>query len=344
MPEKILVRATNWVGDLVMATPALMSIKKNFPGSHISVLVKPPLGELLEGNPAVDEVILYDRKEKYKGPAGIARIARDLRKMKFDRAILLQNAFEAALVSFLAKIPVRMGYNTDGRGLLLTNGIKVSEATRAKHQVFYYLDLLKGLGMSPGSHTPRLYLGREDSHHATRVLHEYGISQGDLIVGINPGAQYGIAKKWFPERFGAVADRLMKEYGAKVIIFGGPGDVTTARTVEASMRSTAINMAGKTTIRGLMSLIKRCKIFITNDSGPMHISAALSVPTLAIFASTDPVATGPFGDGNVVMRSPVNCSPCLKRQCPQGHYRCMEQVTAEGVYAAAKKMIEGRIG
>jgi len=347
MPEKILVRATNWVGDVVMATPALAAIRDNFKDARISVLIRPPLQELLEGDPAVDEFILYDKKEGYSGPAGIARLAKELRGRKFDRAILLQNAFEAALIAFLSKIPVRMGYNTDGRGILLTKGIKIAEETRRKHQVYYYLDLLNALGFkTKATALPKLYLNKEDSDYAARVLKEHGIRHGDTIVGINPGAQYGIAKKWYPERFGQVADRLSKDIDAKILIFGGPGDVMTAKTVEASMHTPAVNLCGKTGIRGLMALTKKLGLFITNDTGPMHVSAALGTPTLAVFGSTDHITTGPSGPNGKnaksvrVVRDPIFCSPCLKRKCPLKSYRCMEQVTAEQVLKAAKEMLE----
>ena len=339
MPERILVRATNWVGDLVMATPALHCIRKGFPDARISVLVRPPLDELLLGNPAADEVILIDRKHAHAGATGLAKLARELRKKKFDRAILLQNAFEAALIAFLANIPVRMGYRTDGRGLLLTHGVKVGEETRGKHQVHYYLDMLKALGLKPEGHAPRLYLGREDSEYASGVLKEHGIGRGELVVGINPGAQYGAAKKWHPERFGAVADGLVKEFGARIIIFGGPGDVSSAGSVQASMREEAVNLCGNTGIRGLMSLMKKCRLFITNDTGPMHMAAALDVPTLAVFGSTDPVATGPLGKRVRVVKALVNCSPCLKRTCPLKHYLCMERVSVNTVLAAAREMM-----
>jgi len=344
MQEKVLVRATNWVGDLVMSTPALAAIRKNFPEARISVLVRPPLHELLEGNPAVDEVIVYDKKGAYSGPAGLARIARELRKKKFDRAILLQNAFEAALIAFLAKIPVRMGYNTDGRGLLLNKGVKVAEETRKKHQVYYYLDMLTSHGFKADKAQTRLYVKKEELAAAWKLLEANGCVKGDMLVGINPGAQYGIAKRWHPERFGSVADRLAREYGAKTLIFGGPGETAVAGAVEASMKTRAVNLAGKTSMRELMSLIKLCRIFITNDTGPMHVAAALGVPTLAIFGSTDHIATGPFGPANKVVREPVNCSPCLKRECPLKHYQCMERVTAVKVYKAAKEMLDGKAG
>ena len=340
MREKVLVRATNWVGDMVMCMPAIASIRKNYPDAHICALVRPPLHELLEGSPAVDEIIPYDRKNRYAGPAGVARVARELRKKKFDRAILLQNAFEAALVAFLAKIPRRMGYTTDGRGLLLTQGVKVSEETRGRHQVYYYLDLLTALGLKTGSPAPRLHVRKDELKKAEALLRENGVKRGSLVVGINPGAQYGVAKRWHPERFGAVADRLAREYGARIVIFGGPGEVSVAGAVEASMKAGAVNLAGRTGLRELMALIKTCRLFITNDTGPMHVSAALGTPTLAVFGSTDPVRTGPFGQGHRVVREPVNCGPCLRRECPQGHYLCMERVTAGRVFGAASEMID----
>lgn len=339
MPEKILVRATNWVGDLVMATPALACIRKSFPGAKICVLIRPPLDELLMANPSVDEVILYDKKGVHAGPAGFARLIGELRKRKFTRAILLQNAFEAALIAFLAKIPQRLGYATDGRGILLTSSVKVAAETKKKHQVHYYLDLLSALGLKAGETSPRLYLEKQDVDYARMLLREHGIKPGTPIVGINPGAQYGVAKKWHPERFGYVADHLVREFGARIIIFGGPGDTTTARTVQASMREDALNLAGKTGLRGLMALTRRCSLFITNDTGPMHVAAALDVPTLAVFGSTDPVATGPYGKNKSIVREPVTCSPCLQRTCPEKHYQCMERVSAERVLKVAREML-----
>lgn len=343
MPENILVRATNWVGDLVMSTPALAAIKKSCPDSRISVLVRPPLEGLLKGNPSVDEIILYDKK-LYKGPIGLAGLARELRRRRFDRAILLQNAFEAALIAFMAKIPVRMGYSTDGRGMLLTHGVKVARETREKHQVYYYLDMLEALGLKSAGEKPRLYPDRSERRDALNLLKEHGIGRGDLVVGINPGAQYGVAKKWYPERYGALADRLIKDFGARILIFGGPGDVAVAGTVEASMKGAPVNLAGKTSLGGLMALAGMCGLFVTNDTGAMHVAAALGVPTLAVFGSTDPIATGPFGKGCRIVRNPVYCSPCLKRTCPLKHYRCLESVSVDKVYEAAAGMLDGENG
>ncbi len=339
MREKVLVRATNWVGDLVMATPALAGIRKSYPEAEITALVRPPLDLLLLGNPAVDHVLLLDRKGKHSGPRGLASAVMEIRKQKFKTAILLQNAFEAALITFLANIPERMGYQTDGRGILLTKGVKVSGETKKKHQVFYYLDLLEKLGLKTAGHYPKLYLSKDEINSARELLNSLDIKKEDTVVGINPGAQYGVAKKWHPERFGQVADKLAKQTGAKIIIFGGPAELDTANAVQASIRGGAVNLAGRTDLRGLMALIKTCSLFITNDTGPMHIASALDVPTLAIFGSTDPVATGPLNKKSAVVREPVTCSPCFKRTCPHKHYNCLERVSAAKVLKTAEEML-----
>ncbi len=338
--EKILVRVTNWVGDLVMATPALAGIRKSRPDAEITALVRPPLDMLLTGNPAIDHLMPLDRRGKHSGPGGLVRAVGDIRGKKFDTAILLQNAFEAALLAFLANIPERIGYATDGRGILLTKGVKVSNETKKKHQVYYYLDLIEKLGLKMDGHTPKLYLLREEINSAWELLNKFGIKKGDIIVGINPGAQYGIAKRWHPERFGQAADRLAKKTGAKVIVFGGHSETDTAGVVQASMKEHAVNLAGKTSLRELMALIKTCSVFITNDSGPMHIAAALDVPTVAVFGSTDPAATGPFNKKSVVVREPVTCSPCFKRTCPYKHYACLERITAARVFKAAEELLK----
>jgi len=341
MPEKILVRTTNWVGDAVMSMPALAAVRDNFPKARIAVLARPPLTELYENNPAVDDIIPFDATV-YKGTRGLAKLARVLKREKFDRAILLQNAFKAALIAYLAKIPVRMGYNTDGRSMLLTHGVSVSRAVKERHQVYYYLEMLRSLGMKvPDDPRPALYPDDTSAEEADGMLLSGGISSSDNIVGINPGAQYGVAKKWFPERFADVSDMLVWKYGVKVVIFGGPGDVDAACAVEAAMDEPCVNLAGRTNLKQLMALLARCRLFITNDTGSMHVSAALGTPTLAVFGSTDHIATGPFGEGHAVVRDPVYCSPCLKRKCPLKHYRCLENVSVEMVYNEARRMLGG---
>lgn len=331
----ILVRSTNWLGDAVMTTPAMRAIRESFPGARITVLANPVVAPLFEHHGAVDEILVYDRKGAHAGVGGRLRMAAELRQRRFDLAILLQNAIDAAFITWLARIPRRMGYRTDGRGLFLTHGVPVEEGTRRLHHVEYYLAMLDRFSIATKDR--RLSLATtpaEDAAMAAR-LREEGIGEGELLLGINPGASYGSAKRWYPERFAAVADCLADRWGAKVVITGGPGEAGIAADIAAAMKSPSLVMAGRTTVREMMALIGRCGFFVTNDSGPMHIAAAFGVPLVAVFGPTDHTNTSPWTDRAAIVRSETDCAPCLKRECPTDH-RCMMAVTVEMVVEAAE--------
>jgi heptosyltransferase-2 len=318
----ILVRATNWVGDAVMCLPALRVIRDRFPQAHIAVLAKPWVADLYRRENFADEVIQYD------GSRWAA--ARMLRRRKFECAILLQNAFEAALIVWLARIPVRIGYNRDGRRLLLTRAVSVPKPGEIpRHQRFYYLELLRRAGIVdklPPSDDIRLDAG--DRKLARRM------------IGVSPGAAYGTAKQWLPERFAEAAARLAEARGAEVALFGSSGERELCEQVAKLLNGHRVtNYAGKTTLGEFIDLASQCELFLTNDSGAMHIASALGVPTVAIFGATDDVATGPTGPLARVVREAVDCSPCLLRECPIDH-RCMTRVSAERVAVEALKLIE----
>ena len=332
--EKILVRAVNWLGDAVMTTPALEAIRSTYPAAKITVLANPLVAQLLAQHPQIDEILIYDKKERHAGFSGRLRLAGELRRRRFDLAILLQNAIDAALLAWLARIPVRIGYGTDGRGLLLSHSCPVTAEVKAIHHVDYYLAMLEHFGIS-GSRR-QLLLGLTDVERlaADRLLREAGFASDDFILGINPGAAFGSAKRWIPERFAAVADTLAERWNARVIITGGPGETEIASAIAAAMSKDCLNLAGKTDVRSLMALISRCGFFVTNDSGPMHIAAAFNVPVVAIFGSTDDSVTSPYSRFATVVRGYADCAPCHKRECPTDH-RCMTAVTADQVVAAA---------
>jgi heptosyltransferase II len=328
--ERILIRSTNWIGDAVMTTPAIGAIRGTFPNAHITILATPLVAELFSPHDRIDEIMVYDKKEQHAGLAGRMRLARELRVRHFDMAILMQNAFDAALITWLARIPVRMGYRTDGRGFLLTHGCPLSMETKRLHHVNYYLDMLARFGIVTKEKTLTLMVTDEEERKATRLLHEAGIEAGDCLIGINPGATYGSAKRWYPERFAAVADELCKKWGAMSVITGGPAERDIADEIAVSSKFNCLNLAGRTSVRELMAMIKRCDFFITNDSGPMHIAAAFGVPLVAIFGPTDHCTTSPFSDRAVVVRKDAECAPCLLRECPTDH-RCMKEITAADV-------------
>lgn len=337
--QNILVRGTNWIGDVIMTLPAMAAIRRSFPRAKISVLVKPWVADVFSLCSDVDEVIIYRSPGIHAGLRGLFRLAGELRGKKYDAAILLQNAIEAAIIACLAGIPIRAGYNSDGRGPLLTHSVKRTRAVRQIHQVNYYLEMVKTLGCQNGSQDFHLSLTREDENRAVEILKHYGIDREDFLVGIAPGATYGAAKKWFPDRFATVADRLSEEFSAQILLFGSSGDQESTQSVSRYAKHALADLAGMTTLREAISLISRCRLFISNDSGLMHVAGALGVPTLAIFGSTNPITTSPPGKKSVVVHKDLPCSPCLKTNCPTD-FQCMDLIGVDDVYGTARWMIQ----
>ena len=294
--NRILIRAVNWLGDAVMTTPAIGAIRTSFPDARITLLATPLVAEMFSPHDWIDEVMIYDKKGRHSGLAGRLRMARELRGKHFDLAILLQNAFDAALITWIARIPVRMGYRTDGRGLLLTHGCQLSGETKRLHHVEYYLRMLENFGISTTAGSLSIMVTAEEERTIAALLAGGGIGRDDFLLGLNPGATYGSAKRWYPERFAAVADELCQQWGAKTVITGGSAEREIADEIIASAKTKCLNLAGQTSVRELMALIKRCDFFVTNDSGPMHIAAAFGVPLVAIFGPTDHTTTSPFSE------------------------------------------------
>ena len=341
--KKILIRATNWIGDAVMTVPAVQAIRKSYPEAHISLLAKPWVSEIFQENPDIDETILYE--ESHDSIIGKFRLASKLRKEKFDKAILLQNAFDAALIARLAGIPERIAYKRDGRGFLLTDAIPVNEEVQAQHQVYYYLDLLKSIGLQAGDPQPYIFLSDDERQWARDFLRPHFAEENSPLIGINPGATYGSAKRWPAERFAAVISSIIKELKGRVVVFGSEKETDIAEeilnnlgTPDPKLLSQILNMSGKTSLRELAAMIAECDVFVTNDSGPMHMAAALHVPVAAIFGSTDWKATGPFGEGHKIITKNVPCSPCMKRECPEEHLKCMTEIGADEVFDAVKEI------
>lgn len=253
-------------------------------------------------------------------------------------AILLQNAVEAAIIAWLARIPLRMGYNSDGRGILLTHSVQRTKKIRTVHQIHYYLDMLKSLGFTPAGEVPRLLMGEDFETISRDILQSHHITPEDTIIGMAPGATFGPAKMWFPDRFAAVGDRIADNFSAKVVLFGSKGDRERAETVQKYSKNRFINLAGQTSLKEAVALIAACTLFITNDSGLMHLAGALGIPLVAVFGSTNPETTSPAGDKSVVIHHDVDCSPCLKKVCPTD-FKCMDMISSDMVYEAAEKLL-----
>ena len=328
------MRATNWLGDAVMTTPALTAVRATFPQAEIVLLANPLVSQLFAYHPAVDRVIVFDRKGRHSGLIGRLRLAQQLRCERFDLALILPNSFDSALIPWLARIPQRLGKASDGRSLLLSGRYAEPLRGEPQHEVCYYLELVRHFGTEGAEPVPRLFTTPEEDACAEAVLTARGYG-GRPLLGINAGASFGSAKRWYPERFAETARRLADEWGADVLLFGGPDEVPLVAEIEQGLAGDCLNLAGRTTVRELMALIKRCSFFITNDSGPMHIAAAFGVPLVAIFGPTDHAGTAPFTELAAVVRSPVDCAPCKLRTCPTDH-ACMRGVTVNQVLDAAR--------
>lgn len=334
--NKILIRGTNWIGDAILTIPAIDSIRATYPRAHIAVLAKPWVADIYGLFTGIDEVIIYENK--YDNALGVFRLAQLLRKRNFDLAILLQNAIEAAIISLAAGIPRRAGYNSDGRGILLTHRVQRSSEIKKRHQIDYYLEMVKALGCV--SVNKEMHLEKKISRlDAQSVVQKYVSDPQKEIIGIAPGAAYGPAKRWLPERFAQVADKIAGTFNCRIILLGGKSDRDIAEEVHRMAQTRVVNLAGQTGLKEAAYLISQCRLFISNDSGLMHIAGALNVPTIAIFGSTNPATTSPAGNQSIVVHREVSCSPCLKKTCPTD-FRCMELISVEDVFAVARNILE----
>lgn len=331
--RKILVRSPNWIGDAVMSTPALGAIRAAFPSSEIVLAANPVVSELMSPHPFCDRVIVYDKRGPHRGVAGLWKFCRLLAGERFDLAILFQNAIEAAIIADLAGIKKRAGYSTDGRGILLTHAIRVSKDARRLHHTQYYLAMLGELGIPPAGQETCLQCTDDERSRARGVLGP------GRWAAINPGAAYGSAKRWYPERFGQVADALASDFGYRVLLVGGTGEAAIGSEIISRMSSKPMNLIGMTSVRQLMALLASADLVITNDSGPMHIAAAFGRPIVALFGPTDHSVTSPLCSRLSLVRKETECAPCLRRQCP-GDHRCMADISVKDVLDAVEALLK----
>ncbi|HKF52375.1 MAG TPA: lipopolysaccharide heptosyltransferase II [Candidatus Acidoferrales bacterium] len=338
---KILVRATNWVGDAIMSIPALYAIRQRWPDAQITILARPGVAELYSGQPFADRVMSFSTVSR--SPALMERAAVGLRAEQFDCAVLLQNAFSAAWLVWRAKIAERIGYARDGRGILLSRAVKVPKKGEIPaHESLYYLELLRRAGWLeniPAVARISLMLESGVAEAAEARLREAGVRAAAKRIAVAPGAAYGSAKCWPADRFAAVADALVDEFNADVILFGASSEIEICDQIADRMRHRPVVLAGQTSMGELPALFSRCSLFVGNDSGAMHVAAAVGVPVVAVFGSTDPQGTAPVTTRRTLVQHKVACSPCFLRECPIDH-RCMERVPVEDVRQAAAKSLE----
>jgi lipopolysaccharide heptosyltransferase II len=359
---KILVRGTNWLGDAVMTTPALLRLREKFPDAHITLLTPEKLKDLWLDHPVIDETISIKTGEL------LLSVSRKLREQKFDLAIVFPNSPRSAMEVWFGMIRQRIGYARPWRNFFLTQTIapradavkmrkrpvaeirrivaqseiqianrKSQIANPLAHQIHEYLHLAAALGANPEPLPPQLFVSPEEIEAAKK---KFGLDKiSNPIFGLNPGAEYGPAKRWPIKRFIAAAKEIQQRTNCVWILFGGESDSPLTAQIASAIHDSRFRIhdfAGKTSLRELMSLLKLCNVLLTNDTGPMHVAAALGVPVVAIFGSTSPELTGPISSGELrhqILKSDAPCSPCFLRECPID-FRCMNDITVERVVEA----------
>ncbi len=345
---RVLVRVPNWVGDAVLCLPALRALRHSLPEAELVLLARPWVADILPVEELRCRLLHYDTRSTHQGLAGRLRIASQLRSQQFGAAILFQNAFDAALVSWLARIPIRAGYSRQGRGPLLTHGVRPPRRGETPaHEAHYYLEMLRRLGLIPGYNpVEQISLpASEESRAAARLQLVERLMQFSAapqprrwVVGISPGASFGTAKRWPTLRFGELASRLARELGAACVFFGSPQEQQLVADVIAQSAIPSLSLAGQTSLSEFMSLVQGCDLFLTNDTGTMHVAAGLGVPTLALFGPTNEQETRPLGPHAELLVGEAFCRPCKLRHCPIDH-RCMKSLSVERVFHAARSML-----
>ena len=331
--ERVVVRGTNWVGDSVMTVPALRALRRVLPNARITLVLRPGVRGLFADADFVDELLVYDRRNIFSAFGQV----REWKKRNFDLALLFQNAFEAALIPFLARVPLRLGYATESRQALLSHPLALPDWRSSRHEVFYYLYLVTALeqllygtsNICEADPDASLNLRESRIQEARQLLQANGLSTDRRIVAICPGSINSRAKRWSADSFAKLADRLLDE-GRQIVLVGSKSEEDVSREVTLRMSRNPVVLTGKTTIDQLTSILAVVDLVVTNDTGPAHIAAALGRPTLVIFGPTNPLTTRPFSGQAEILRHPPDCAPCMLRDCPIDH-RCMTAITVEEV-------------
>jgi len=340
---KILLTRTDRIGDVVLSTPAIKAVRDKYPDAHIAFMVRPYAKDLVDGNPCLNEVIIYDKYGKHKNIFSTINFALGLRKKKFDIAIMLHPTSRVHLISYIAGIPKRIGFDRK-LSFLLTKKIPHTKQEGNKHEVEYTLDLLKGLNIENCDKELFVPIHENDIESVEKLLGEYHVGEGVPLVAVNPGASCK-SKKWAPDNFANVSDKLAKKYKARIIIVSDDANMKSASAVSDKMKYEPVNFAGKTTVGELSALLSKCRLFISNDSGPVHIATAVDTPVISIFGRKDPGLSpkrwGLWSKKSAVLHKDVGCDPCLAHNC-KIEFKCLNSVTSEEVLSIAEKFLEAQ--
>lgn len=341
--KKILIVRMDRLGDVVLSTPAIKAVRDAHPESHIAVLVRPYVRGVLEGNPSIDEVITYDKTKDGKNIWTNIRFILNLRSKKFDLAIILHPKNSSHIFSFLAGIPERIGFDKKC-GFLLTKKIPHMKQFGLKHEIDYTLDVLNYLGIRSSDRTLFLPLDKASERRIEDIFEKNGILKGGPVITMHPTASCP-SRRWNLERFAKTADMLSVRYGAKIVIITGPEDKVSGDEVARRMKTWRLNLSGKTLVADLASILKRSRLLISNDSGPVHVAGAVGTPVVSIFGRNDrgisPMRWGPVGKGDVALHKDVGCEVCLAHNCKIG-FKCLDAISVEEVLEAADRALSGK--
>lgn len=334
----ILVRCPNWVGDLIMATPLFECLRKNLPDVRITALTRAYNAKIIEDAPWVDAIIPCEDKSF----AGILKTANAVKASGADTAVLLPNSMRAYLPVRMAGINSIYGYRRGIRKFLVKGPLPARDGhgILPLPMVDYYLELCRWLGLALPEHPePSLYVSETLSTDAGRLLSKYGITDRDMVIGLNPGAKFGSSKCWPPEYFARLAELLQEQWACRMLLFVGPGETQIADEIMARTKAQLINTdADRIDLALLKPMIRRCDLLITNDTGPRHYAVAFKRPVVAIIGPTDPRYTARNLEQTVVLRRELPCAPCHRKKCPENH-ECMRGITPEEVLEAAMRLL-----
>ena len=337
---KVLLIRTDRIGDVLLTTPAIKAVRDAYPNAYIAMMVRPYAEDIVSGNPYLDEVMLYDKDGKHKGIIGSIFFILRLRKKRFDLSINFHPTNRSNLIPFLAGIPERVGYDRKG-GIFLTKKLKDNKHLGQKHEIDYNLDVVRAVGIVAKDKQLYMPVKPEDEKIIDRFFILNDLGKDERIVAIHPGASC-LSKHWPAYRFGRVADELMDKHKIKVVIIGGPAAAKTVKEVETGMLRQPIVLSEEHSLGEVAALLKRCKLFISNDSGPVHIAVAVGTPTISIFGRCDPGLSpgrwGPVGSRDIVLHKDVGCKECLAHNCKLS-FKCLDAISVNDVLSAAERLL-----
>jgi len=335
--KRILIVEVNWVGDVLFSTPFIRSVREAYPDSYIACLLHPRTREVLESNPCLDEIIIYDEKGAHRGLFGKLRLIMALRKKNFGTAFILHRSFTKALITCLAGIGERIGYHTKKRSVILTRS--VDEPAIGAHKVEYFLAIAEAVGIKARSRSYEFIVTEADRKFIDELLAEKGVARPEKIVVINPGGNWD-PKRWPKENFAKLADRIAEALNARIVISGSVNDIALAEDIRRLMKAEPVIVAGRTTLKQLGALLSRSNLVVANDSGPMHMAVAVGAKVIALFGPTSPGLTGPYGDGDytVIFKNKQCDVPCYDNTCTDNS--CMAAISVEDVMAEATRKID----